>query len=249
MVKFIFTLILFFIIFLSLFFIIFYFSFNLVNSNNFINKKFRYSFTENLNLRQLFKLSQIGDARGDYLTNNNFSQLNITIFSPFRDTFSSEFKNILIDRIKQIVNKPSGIYLEEKSLNLNLRSDLNDSDLANIIKNHPIKLKDSAQLQIFLLESYQPHPSNIGLVKDAYHIFLFSKPLEDISHFEKTSDNAYLSTILHEFAHLLGAGHVANDRCILSEKVEDIAFGRPAEITTNFCPEDLEEIYKSSSAF
>lgn len=226
-------------------YVLFYYSFNLSYENNLLNKKFHIFFASNLLLRQLFKLHRIGDARSDYLTTNNFQKLEINIYNPNRDTFSEDFKNTLIDRIGQITNKPAGIFVKEESLNY--IETITDEGIKMIIKDNPINLKNSAKLNIFLIKSYYHVPTYIGLVKDAYHIFLFSAPLEDISHFEKTSDNAYLSTILHEFSHLLGAGHVANDRCILSEKVEDIAFGRPAEITTTFCPEDLEEIKKASA--
>lgn len=197
-------------------------------------------------LRKIFKLHQIGDARFDYSTNKNFSSLEIIIYSPDRNIFTSYSQELLLTKLAQIIDKPDGLHITEKNHNINLSGAVDDVFLNKIIASTSVNLKNSAKLQIFFLDEYQSSPTNLGLVKDAYNIFLFTKPLENISYFEKTDELAFVSTILHEFAHLLGAGHVSNDGCLLSEKVENLAFGRPAEIKTDFCPEDIAEIKKST---
>lgn len=222
-----------------------YLSFNVFEKNNYLNKNYRLKIAHNLFLRKIFKLNQPGDARSDYASNRNFTNLDILVYSPQNLFLDENVKKSLPEKIRMITGKTGQIIITEDSLED--FSSVNDEDLKSLIKTHPVNFGKNAVLRIFLLPSYDPVPTYAGLVMDPYSIFLFEDSIANISHFEKNSDNAQISTVLHEFAHLLGAGHVKQEGCILSESVEDIKYGRPEKISADFCPADLEEIHRSAS--
>lgn len=223
-----------------------YISLNLISSQNFVNQNLRKKLAENIFLRSTLRLHQLGDAKSDFAKDNNFKSLEIRVFSTEGEGLPEDVKQSIIREIEKVVQKPEGVTTKDESLEEN-NGEVNDDNILILIKNHPVHLKDKAILQIFLLKKYAPVPTYAGLVKDAYNIFVFKDAMLDISTFEKTSNNAEISTILHEFAHLLEAGHVDDDTCILSAKVEDMTSGRPKEILTSYCPQDLEEIQKAIS--
>jgi len=241
--KIIITLLLIFFIFSLFFFIFLYLSLDFLPKENLINQNYRTKISSNLFLRQVFRLRQVGDARSDYSSSKDFNRLEITIYSPDNFSFSENFKTSLKEKLNQIIDKPGGIVIKEETHD-NVENITTDG-IKSLLKSYPVFPKTTARLNIFVIKSFQEVPTYAGLVEEAYSIFLFTAPIENVSHFEKGSDNAYLSTILHEFAHLLGAGHVEKDGCLLSEKVEDLVNGYPSTISTTFCPEDLEEIKKS----
>lgn len=226
----------------AFFFILLYISFNFIAPDNPLNQVFRLKIAKIVPLRKIFKLYQVGDARSDYLTIDNFKKLEITVYSFPGESLNPLTKEKIVDQISQIIEQPKQITIVEKNYREETNAEVDDKMIHSLLKAYPVNLKGQANLQIFILDRYSPQPSFAGLVKNAYSIFLFNQPINNISNFETSTYKIETSTILHEFAHLLGAGHVEKDGCILSEKVENITYGRPTMFTTTYCVEDIEKI-------
>jgi len=239
------------VILVGFFYSAFYISFNLRGPNNFVNNTFRKKFISSYLLRKTFKLNQVGDARFDYAKDKQFSKMKIGAYYQDGEQLTPGTIQTVIQNLGGIIEKPGGVIVEEPITIGGVGDAWDDESLRQLVQKHPGQSslsEKTAALQIFVLSRYAVIPTYAGLVKDANNIFVFMEPVKDVSNEQRSTRNMEVSTILHEFAHLLGAEHVDKDDCILSEKVENItSFGLVPVITTKYCESDLETIKTACS--
>lgn len=237
-----------FFIIISVVYSVFYISFNLTDNNNLVNSEFRLKFIQNHQLRNIFRLRQIGDARYDYKNNAQFPKLSINTYSQEGYELSKETLPLVINEMKRVIDK-TDIEIFNDPDQLSVGNEVDDNKIADLIKSYPAEFSSStktAPVNIFILSRYSPAPSLIGIVKNDSSIFIFMDPVQNVSDRQKTTTNTEVSTVLHEFAHLLGANHITEDDCILSEKVENLTVNlTPSIITGSYCQKDIEEIQNS----
>lgn len=228
---------------------ILYYFFNLTNPDNSINKNYRKYIIPNYFLRNIFRFHQAGDARLDFATEKNFKKLIVIAYYQEEEILYPETIELAVSEIKNIVKK-SEITIKKVPLLMSFSDAVSDDDLRTISKKYPAKwpiFNETAILQIFILRKYAPFPTFAGLVKDDHNIFIFMDSIRGVSDQQSSTQNAEVSTILHEFGHLLGAEHVNDDSCIMSGKVENIIDGFPTIISNTYCSLDYEEIEKALS--
>lgn len=222
-----------------------YFCFNIINPINPINNSFRKTFIKNELLRKVFKLNAVGDSRYEYAEGLQFTKLKIIVLKQAEENLSSKTLPALKKEFSRVINKPEGIFVEESFLTDQDNVDFNDNDLKNLVKKYPNASNSetkTAVLFIFVLKKYTPNPTFAGLVLDSSHIFLFMDAIKDVSDKQSSSQGVEISTILHEFGHLLGAEHIDGQDCILSQSVENITYNLPSTILTSYCQIDIDEI-------
>jgi hypothetical protein len=238
------------IIFLSLI-IIFSFSFsflfyifNVAPPENSFSQKYRQTVLQNYVLKEFLRLNQPGDARYD-LKNNQKIRIDVYYQNDLRlrpDTLPRvvlELKQVLADK---------DISYDAQPLGIEINPVINDEGIKELLKQKPVDwsfMDSTARVQIFVLKEYEEVPTYVGLVQDANNIFLFMNMIKDVSDQQESSYKIEVSTILHEFAHLLGADHVEAQDCILNERVENVRHGMPVSFRTSFCQQDIEEINKA----
>ncbi|MDO8658409.1 MAG: hypothetical protein Q7K55_06710 [Candidatus Levybacteria bacterium] len=235
------------IIIITFFYSTFYFFLNLQTSNNFVNNSFRKKIISHYLLRRIFRLNQAGDARFNFAANNEFTRLKVIVYYQDGEVLYQETIEKAVDEIKKVINKDE-VIIKKLPLTVLIDDFTNDRKLSQLVKKYPSKWSTSektAVIQVFILKKYSLHPTYAGLVKDDHNIFIFMDAIWDVSDMQKTTQDAEVSTILHEFGHLLGANHVSNLGCIMNGKVENLIDNLPTTITTSYCPEDLEEINAS----
>ena len=222
----------------------FYYFLNLKSPGNIVNNSFRRKIISHYFLRKIFRLNQIGDARFDFATDNEFTKLKIIVYYQEGEVLYQETVEKAAQEIKNVIKKQE-ITIKKLPLLTLIDDFADDNRLSQLIKKYPAKwstFDKTAALQIFILKKYALHPTYAGLVKDDHNIFLFMDAIRDVSDRQSSTQDAEVSTILHEFGHLLGANHVKDESCIMSGKVENLTDGLRATINTNYCPEDLKEI-------
>ncbi len=209
-------------------------SFGILNPDNFVNTLYRKKFIRNATVRKLLNLNRPGDARFEIAASHN---LDIYLYSAEGLSLEPGTMETVGKELQRVLNAPVQVHTESLPLS---SGSVGDADLENLHK------KYRSEITLFLLGSYAPHPSYVGLVDHSDAMYIFKDAIDDVAHLQKSSTATEISTILHEFAHLLGAEHIDIDGCILSEKVEDSTYyNLPSLITDSFCNTDIHEIRRA----
>lgn len=244
------TFILLVIIFVNAAFCILYISFNLLEPTNQLNVYFRKRVLISSPLRKLFRLSQVGDARYDFMYARNIP-LTIHLFYQEGVSLTPKTKNEILNRIQFVTHKyVAGTFEGPRTLQ-GIHDKVTEEDL-KILRTTYAKstsfFEKSVPLNIFVLNYYTPHPSYAGLVEDANSIFLFKDAIINVSETTDTIPSMEISTILHEFGHLGGAEHIEDPNCIMIDKVESLNFfNKISSIRDSYCEEDVKAIEKALS--
>lgn len=225
-------------IFFAALFSFFYSSLNLLPPENNLNQFFRPKIIRSPTLRQGLNLRQIGDARHALGTASHYPTLKITVFETENFSLSTGVLENAKSEIKKVVKKPEGVTLEIKQIEPPHESSVSDESLKKLAADYPA---GKAEVQIFLLGQSESAPSFAGLVTNDHQIYLFMNTIEQVAR-PGAQPALETSTILHEFAHLLGAEHVDHENCLLSPKIEDTSLGLPNIFRDEYCWYDLAEI-------
>ena len=218
-----------------------YYFFNLNQPENLVNQLYRSQVLRQPLLRKILRLHQVGDARFDYATGQSFPELKIIIYLPVDDDLQPRTMSRFITALKPVVDKPDGFQIEEARLSIN-QALVDDQTLATLSRQ---LFTAGDTLRIFLLRTYAPAPTYAGLTDNDNSIFLFMDAIRAVADRQRSSEDAEVSTLLHEFAHLLGAQHVDSALCILSARVDNLTYGLPTNFRTTYCSADLQEIRRA----
>jgi len=232
-------------------YIFLYYTFNLAASDNWINIRYRKIILSRYYLKSLLKLRQIGDARFDYATANNFTTIILRTYIQSGQTLEPDTLNRVAEEIKRSLTGTKKIIIDKPRMLYDMNESADDAQLTELLQLYRpyISLPEKTfTVQIFVLNKYVPEPTYAGLVLNDTSIFIFTDAIRGVSDLQRTPQNAEVSTILHEYAHLLGAEHTDSYNCILLPEVENRTFfNRPAAIVDTYCPSDIEEMRKATS--
>jgi predicted Zn-dependent protease len=225
-------------------FIFLYYNFNLSDPNNPINQKYRKYTMQNSLVRKMFRLHQVGDARYEYMYASN---LPLEVYLYYQDDVSlnPQTLNELQGKLYSLTRRYFSMKIHEPRILTGIPEKVTDKDINALLDHYgtdaPI-FASSIPLHIFVLKYYLPHPSYAGMVTDAHSLILFKNAIDYVSDSADGTYRVEISTILHEFGHLLGAEHVANPDCVMADKVENLDFFTKIKVRDSYCPEDLEAI-------
>jgi len=233
--------ILFIFIFLTIIYSFFYASFNLeVEYLKSINDNFRPYTSKNFTLRRVFGLNQPGDAKSDYYT-KQFTKLKVEVYrSTHGDMFETSLE-LIKNGIDGVINKSEGISIEEIELE-NVPDKVSDDFIDNLANKIPKYSNNSAVIKIYILSTYEPHPTLTGLTAGAYGFVIFKNSIEESSESISIKNGLEKNTILHEMGHLLGAKHIEKGGCVMDKIVDVPGKGRINLIPTAYCFYDLQAI-------
>lgn len=209
-----------------------------------VNESFRSFFDKSLLLRRAFMLNQPGDARSDYYSARPFSKLIVEVYISAGVLYPSTLE-LLKNGLGEVVNKPGGISIVEKNLTQEEAS-VTDKFLAALGKDIPAYPQSTAVMRIYVLSTYAPHPSLLGLTINAYGFAIFKGGIESSSDHRWVDEDLEKETILHEIGHLLGAEHLENENCIMNKFVDvpnDIGLNF---VPTKYCYEDLQALKQAN---
>lgn len=118
------------------------------------------------------------------------------------------------------------------------------NDQLNQIRTALRKRFPDASLFVVYGGTYTEQPTNAGVTIHRDTMFIFKSRLTELSQNKAIIERLERSTIMHEWGHLLGLGHVDSEDCIMNEKVEVTGKG-PAElneIPVEYCVDELNNL-------
>ena len=210
---------------------------SLGEDDNWFNANLRAKFSRSSFLRSFFALNNPGDAAFDYLVDRK-QRVIIEVDAQQGLEFSMETLAEVERQIAEITGKIVEIRLSSVVASAN-RS-FNDSELRQLMDNYRTasSVKSQSVFYVLLVNRYAEDPNQIGTTLGAEGSVIFADAIADLRA-EKSS--LEVSTILHEFVHLLGIGHVDDEDCIMSVAIE-VGGIRGRNVSTDFCPTELELI-------
>ena len=206
-----------------------------------VNESLRPSVIKNFTLRRSFRLVQPGDARSDYYTSKQFTRLKVEVYKSPYGTLLPSSVDLIKTSADGVINKPDGIFIEERGLE-NVPGKVDDSFIDKLSDDIPRFSKNTAVLRIYILSTYGPHPTLLGITANAHGFIIFKNSIAESSKDQSLQEDLETETILHEIGHLLGAAHSSYDKCIMN-KIVDVPGGVGySYIPTQYCIEDNESI-------
>lgn len=207
---------------------------SLGDDGNWFNTHLRESFAKSPTARKIFTLNSPGDAAADYLANE-----------PERIIIEVDVQNgwqlspgALAEVEEQIYNITGKAVETRLSSQINTTADsFNNEELLGLMENNRTTRtsKNQAVFYLLLVSGSEENPGEIGTTLGAEGAAVFSKTVESLHGNTKSLE---VSTILHEFLHQLGIGHVEDKNCIMNEAVE--VGGYRSKISTDLCPAELD---------
>lgn len=221
---------------------------NSSNEANWFNKTWREKFSRVPFFRTIFLLHWDGDARANYLLSDPFTSLRIEIDKYDQCDFSENVITQVVQEIESITGK-YGMVTVTESDTIPLAKGQYTSDEIRGMKQRYQDFKSGGgevALYILCINEYEEIPTNIGhttqedgIVFFWYKIFKITKGKEELL------DDYVSSTILHEFGHQLGIGHIESPWCLMDESIESPPTDlRLSFIPTVYCDEELKAVQK-----
>jgi predicted Zn-dependent protease len=210
---------------------------SLGEDDNWFNANLRAKLSRSVLLRSGLSLNNPGDAAYDYLADRK-QRVIIEVDVQQGLEFSTGTLAEVERQIMEITGKTVEIRLSSVVASAN--SSFNDSDLRQLKDNyHTVRpMKSQAVFYILLVNRYAEDPNQIGTTLGAEGSVVFADAITDL---RTEKSNLEVSTILHEFLHLLGIGHVDEEDCIMNAAIE-VGGIRGRNVSTDFCPTELELI-------
>ena len=216
---------------------------------DYFNRHDRTAFERSGFLRTIYRLHDYGDGRADYL-GNKYSAIQINVYA---------MQGLALDpdvygRLNQEIQAVTGKSVSENTANVQITDlpNIPDDQVDFIASRYTAKTSTApgaATLNLFLFSADQQQTDLLGKTHNENGIIIFVDALKNFtSIFPDTLQNYELSTVLHEFGHQLGLEHNDLPDCLMNPKAElnDTAVGDPADIVTDFCPAELQQIQQTA---
>ncbi len=197
--------------------------------DNWFNEGLRGYVTRFPTMRSMYGLHWDGDAKSDYLSNKKYKSLMVEIDGTDRcRSVLSNNQELLVNEISNLVQKPEGVEIDIGSLVdddelIFLESNAFDraiNKIINRLRGHRTN-GDQAVFYVLCIDYHRDNPSWLANTYQEDSMLLFYDRANEIAGNNYEALSVYLTTsLLHEFGHQLGLGHVNDPNCIMANRVE-----------------------------
>lgn len=217
------------------------------SENNYFNANLREKFARYPVLRKIIGLHYDGDGKYDYL-GPKYGEIAIKVVSMKGVYVSNEILRELSLKIERITNKKTSYQYLADDFPFSQVSTLESIQSQFKKQNYSIS-KDKADL-FLIIAGRNTDENRIGSTLKENSIVLFENSLLDATRNDALKDNVDLlegyatSTLLHEFGHQIGLNHNEYTGCLMNEKAEFSNLPQYADIISDFCEYEKEEVGK-----
>jgi len=223
-------------------YVVLLYSFNLANPDNPINLSYRTLFLPIKFTRFIFNLNKPGDLRYEFMRSTN--PLVIEIDSHSDSQPSKEIAEWLAEMVKETTDRPVVVHQDVPDDHESIL--VNDPYLFTFAQKSADYSDSPSYLHLVYVHSYKEDDSYTGLVLRDNTLYVFMGAVKKLSETENIIKRLELSTIKHEWGHLLGANHLDQEDCIMSPRV-DVYGNRKYQaknIPTIYCPQTIDYLQK-----
>ena len=221
--------------------LVYLFFFALFNSQVFLAKSvtLRDEFSKNELLQVAFQLDRLSDAKRDLLRKD----LDIIVIPTADFSLENGVSSNVAKKISEVTEKKVSI-VTDKILERKRIGDLSQENFEKISEEAAKKAGSKNYLAIILLDKSGDAPTNVGMAEGERTIVLFEGRIAELSETQTVLDDLKVSTVLHEYGHLIGLEHNNNEGCLMNEKVESPGNNWSASLPQTFCSFEKSEIEK-----
>lgn len=189
----------------------------------------------------LINLNQPGDARFIYLSPRT-SLIRINVYYTTEVSPDEDLETWLKETISQTTGKTISFSVSPNPT-ISQQENYSDQDL-NAIRKSLVGSNGKPILNIVYLTAYGEKPGYVGITLQRDTIFIFKSTIKSLSNEPRIVKLLERSTLMHEWGHLLGLGHVDYPGCIMSKDVEvyDNRKPRETEIPVTHCQSTLYDL-------
>lgn len=197
----------------------------------------RNEFSKNNLLQIAFQLDKLSYAKRDLLVKD----LDVIIIPTASFSLENSVTSNIAQKIDQVTEKKVNV-LTDKTFERQEIADLSKDNLGTIFKDAAQKAGSKNYLAIILLDKSKDAPTNVGMTEGERTIVLFEGRIAELSETQTVLNDLKVSTVLHEYGHLIGLEHNNNEGCLMNEKVESPGNDWFTDMPENFCDFELSQI-------
>ena len=186
--------------------------------NQLISQEIRQIIIQSPKIRELVKINQAGDARYEYLNDDN-TPITVRVLNFSNSKPDKDLEAWITDMVSITTGK-SILVTQEIISDQPLKPQYSDDDLVKLLEQINTTSSDSPYLDIIYLSTYAEVPSHVGLVNHSNTIYMFKDVVRNLTSQPAVQSRIEQSTLMHEWGHLLGLEHVDQEKCVMSGTVE-----------------------------
>ncbi len=208
-------------------------------NENFIGKEIKKNVLKQPVLVDVFRMNEPGDYRY-YYADESSSQINVVLVSAKGVKINEQSSVWINELVQETIGKNTSITLSSKKIEY--KNSFDDKALNKIRKD--IQNGKDPVLYLIYLSKYQPRHGLVGITVHKDTIFIFKEAMEELNENQELVDRLEQSTIMHEWAHLLGVEHTPDPNCIMSEKIDvnENPYSWKGVIPIEYCNSTLRQI-------
>jgi len=199
----------------------------------------RDEFSKNDLLQIVFQLDRLSDAKRDLLVKD----LAIIVIPTASFSLEGGVTSSIAQKISEITGKKANI-LTDRTFERQEITDLSEGNLGTISKGAAKRAGSKNYLVVILLDKSGDAPTNVGVAEGERTIALFEGRIAELSETQSVLDDLKVSTVLHEYGHLIGLEHNNKEGCLMNEKVESPGNNWSASMPEDFCDFEKSQIEK-----
>jgi len=197
----------------------------------------RDEFSKNDFLQIAFQLDKLSDTKRDLL----IKDLDIIVIPTASFSLENSVTSNIAQKITDLTEKKVNI-LTDKTFERQEIADLSKDNLGTISKDAAKKAGSKNYLAVILFDKSKDAPTNVGIAEGGRTIAFFEGRIAELSETPSVLDDLRVSTVLHEYGHLIGLEHNNNEGCLMNEKVESPGNNWSSSMPEDFCDFELSQI-------
>jgi len=212
------------------------------SQDNFFNRNIRPKISASPFWRSVFVFKDYGDARRDYLKSGAKIRFNLYYMEGI------DVEPEMLEQMAAEINRLTGEDTSYRIVTTHIpyASNVVSDEIDQIKNKYEFGNSDGySDAYVFILSEDAFNPELIGSTIEQNSMVIYNNAIKAFVGQNKQTVSPYvLSTILHEFGHLLGMEHTTESGCLMLEHAEEdhVPKRDPDDVITKFCESEVKQV-------